>query len=137
MKGEKPRTIRSPQAVMLELQRHPRDLRGGGLLFCTPRTGLAFHRHEFYARGWYPALASAGLAVDRYKFHALPHFCASSMLAAGVNPVAVAGHLGDTLETLYRVYAHWLRDDRDVSADALNRLLFVHGMCTGRGESDT
>jgi hypothetical protein len=46
------------------------------------------------------------------------------MLAEGVNPVAVAGHLGDTLETLHRVYSHWLRDDREVSADALDRLLF-------------
>ena len=47
----------------------------------------------------------------------------SSMLAEGVNPMAVAGHLGDTLETLQRVYAHWMRDDRDVPADALDRIL--------------
>ena len=45
------------------------------------------------------------------------------MLAEGVNPMAVAGHLGDTLETLQRVYAHWMRDDRDVPADALDRIL--------------
>ena len=37
--------------------------------------------------------------------------------------MAVAGHLGDTLETLQRVYAHWLRDGRDVPADALERIL--------------
>ena len=41
------------------------------------------------------------------------------MLAEGVNPMAVAGHLGDTLETLQRVYAHWMRDDRYVPAEAL------------------
>ena len=51
------------------------------------------------------------------------HFCASSMLAEGVNPMAVAGHLGDTLTTLQATYAHWLRDDRDVPADALERIL--------------
>jgi hypothetical protein len=34
----------------------------------------------------------------------------------------VAGHLGDTLETLQRTYAHWLRDDRDVPAEVLDRL---------------
>ena len=45
------------------------------------------------------------------------------MLAEGVNPMAVAGHLGDTFETLQRVYAHWLHDDRDVPADALERIL--------------
>jgi hypothetical protein len=49
------------------------------------------------------------------------------MLAEGVNPMAVAGHLGDTLETLQRVYAHWMRDDRDVPADALERILLVAG----------
>ena len=47
------------------------------------------------------------------------------MLAEGVNPMAVAGHLGDTFETSQRVYAHWLRDDRDVPADALERILLV------------
>jgi hypothetical protein len=36
---------------------------------------------------------------------------------------SVAGHLGDTVETLTRVYAHWLRDDRDVPADILDRVL--------------
>ena len=45
------------------------------------------------------------------------------MLAESVNPMAVAGHLGDTLETLQRVYSHWLRDDRHVPVEALNRVL--------------
>jgi integrase len=56
-------------------------------------------------------------------FHGLRHFAASSMLAEGVPVPAVAGHLGDTVETISRVYAHWLRDDRDVPADALDLLL--------------
>jgi len=76
-------------------------------------------------RRWRPALIGAGLAGDRYVFHSCRHFCASSMLAEGVNPMAVAGHLGDTLESLQRVYAHWLRDDRDVPADALDRILAI------------
>ena len=45
------------------------------------------------------------------------------MLAAGVSPMAVAGHLGDTLETLQRVYAYWMRDDRSAPADAIDELL--------------
>ena len=45
------------------------------------------------------------------------------MLAAGTNPAAVAGHLGDTLETVSRTYAHWLRDDMDIPAGVLDRLL--------------
>ena len=82
-------------------------------------------RDQFYALAWRPALTRAGFTADRYVFHSLRHFCASSMLAENVNPAAVAGHLGDTLETLQRVYAHWLRDDRDVPADALERILRV------------
>jgi len=35
----------------------------------------------------------------------------------------VAGHLGDAVETVSRVYAHWLRDDRDVPAAVLDRVL--------------
>jgi hypothetical protein len=35
----------------------------------------------------------------------------------------LAGHLGETVETVSRTYAHWLRDDRDVPAEVLDRLL--------------
>ena len=58
----------------------------------------------------------AGLPTDRFVFHSLRHFAASSMLAEGAPITAVAGHLGDTVETISRTYLHWLRDDRDVPA---------------------
>jgi integrase len=122
-KGEKQRTIRVPGAVALELRRHIREHQGDGLLFRGLRNAERLRRDQFYASGWKPALAAAGLAEDRFVFHGLRHFCASSLLAEGVNPTAVAGHLGDTLETLQRVYAHWMRDDRDVPAEALDRIL--------------
>jgi integrase len=121
--GDKARTIRVSGAVALELRRHLREQASTELLFLTPRTGNRMRRDQFYASGWRPALLGAGLAKDRYDFHSLRHFCASSMLAEGVNPMAVAGYIGDTLETLQRTYAHWLRDDRDVPADALDRIL--------------
>jgi integrase len=121
-KGEKVRTVKVPGAVAVELRRHVRG-HGGDLLFTGRRTGEPMRRDQFYASAWRPALTAAGLAGDRFKFHALRHFAASSMLAEGVNPMAVAGHLGDTLETLQRVYSHWMRDDRDVPADALERIL--------------
>jgi integrase len=130
-KGEKARTIRIPQPVALELRRHLREHQGGGLLFRTPRTGRALQRHEFYEQAWKPALVSAGLAENSYVFHSLRHFCASSLLASGTNPMAVAGHLGDTLETLQRTYAHWLRDDLDVPADALESILIGSWMGPG------
>jgi hypothetical protein len=54
------------------------------------------------------------------------------MLAEGVNPMAVAGHLGDTLETLQRVFAHWMRDDRNVPAAALDRILAIESADSSR-----
>jgi integrase len=133
-KSEKVRTIRVPQPVALELRRHIREHQGGGLLFRSPHAGGALRRDRFYESGWHPALVAAGLGERRYKFHALRHFCASSLLAAGVNPMAVAGHLGDTLETLQRVYAHWMRDDRNVPADALESILI--GSPTGHAPAE-
>ena len=56
-------------------------------------------REYFYVQAWKPALVAAGLTADAFVFHGLRHFCASSMLAEGVPITAVAGHLGDTLET--------------------------------------
>jgi integrase len=132
-KGERSRTIRVPGAVALELRRHLRDPRATGLLFEGVR-GSVLRRDQFYRSAWHPALVGAGLAADRFVFHALRHFAASSMLSEGVNPMAVAGHLGDTLETLQRVYAHWMRDDRDVPADALERILLVRASLAVAGD---
>jgi integrase len=121
-KGEKKRTITLPGAVVLELRRHLRDHQGGGLLFRGGR-GASLRRYYVYDQAWKPALRAAGLAEDRFVFHSLRHFAASSMLAEGAPITAVAGHLGDTVETVQRVYAHWLRDDRDVPAAVLDRVL--------------
>ena len=45
------------------------------------------------------------------------------MLAEGAPLAAVAGHLGDTVETVSRIYVHWLCDDREVPAAVLDRVL--------------
>jgi integrase len=74
-KGEKARTIKIPERVAEALAEHPRDLRAGGLLFATPRSGRMMRRDEFYASAWHPALAGAGLGVDRFVFHSLRHWC--------------------------------------------------------------
>ena len=136
-KAENPRTIVVPGIVAVELRRHLRDHRGKGLLFRGPRSsaprscdngdgdqcGIGMRRDQFYDSAWRPALAGADLATDRFVFHALRHFCASSLLAEGAPLAAVAGHLGDTVDTVSRTYVHWLRDDRDVPADVLDRVL--------------
>ena len=41
----------------------------------------------------------------------------------GAPLAAVAGHLGDTVETVSRISVHWLRDDREVPASVLDRVL--------------
>lgn len=121
-KAEKSRTIVVPQAVAFELRRHLRDQRDDGLLFRGQR-GALLRRDAFYSAGWHPALVGAGLASDRFVFHSLRHFCASTLLADGAPLTAVAGHLGDTIQTVSRTYLHWLRDDRDVPAAVLDRVL--------------
>ena len=103
-KREKIRTLVLPQAIAIELRRHLRDHQGGGLLFRGER-GAMLRRDAFYDAAWRPALVTAGLAADRFVFHSLRHFAASSMLAEGAPIPAVAGHLGDTLETIERTYS--------------------------------
>lgn len=122
-KAEKVRTITVPGLVAVELRRHLREHRAEGILFRGGRTGEPMRRDQFYASAWHPALRGAGLAEDRFVFHALRHFCASTLLAEGAPITAVAGHLGDTVETVTRTYVHWLRDDRDVPASVLDRVL--------------
>jgi integrase len=102
------------------------------LLFHGGR-GALLRRNEFYKAAWHPALKAAGLWIEdedgggpgegRFVFHSLRHFCASSLLAEGAPLAAVAGHLGDTVDTVSRTYVHWLRDDRDVPAAVLDRVL--------------
>lgn len=131
-KREKRRTIGLPSWARFELRRHLRDQgpfwslpdypADEGLLFRGGRDA-PLRRDAFYDSAWRPALVGAGLAADAYVFHSLRHWCASSMLAEGAPITAVAGHLGDTVETVSRTYAHWLRDDRDVPAMVLDRLL--------------
>lgn len=131
-KREKKRQISLPGFARIEVRRHLRDHGpfwpmpatpdDSGLLFRGGRDGL-LTRSEFYAQAWRPALVGAGLASDAYVFHSLRHFCASSLLAEGAPLTAVAGHLGDTVETVSRTYLHWLRDDRDIPATILDRVL--------------
>lgn len=121
-KAEKARTITVPGVVAVELRRHLRDHQAEGLLFRGGRGALQ-RRDEFYRSAWRPALVGAGLEPDRFVFHSLRHFCASTLLAEGAPLAAVAGHLGDTVDTVSRTYVHWLRDDRDVPASVLDRVL--------------
>ena len=50
------------------------------------------------------------------------------MLGEGVGITAAAGHLGHTPAMLLSTYAHWLPDDLDVPALALDRALGRNGL---------
>ncbi len=122
-KAEKARTIVVPGAVAVELRRHLRDHSGHGMLFRGVRGTPMLRRDQFYASAWRPALRGAGLAEDRFVFHSLRHWCASTLLAEGAPLTAVAAHLGDVVETVSRTYVHGLRDEYDVPSEVLDRVL--------------
>lgn len=132
-KAEKVRTITVPNLVAVELRRHLRD-RPEGILFRGLRGTEMMRRDQFYDSAWKPALRAAGLPPGRFVFHSLRHFCASTLLAEGAPITAVAGHLGDTVETVTRTYVHWLRDDRDVPAEVLDRVLAPPAALPARDE---
>jgi hypothetical protein len=72
-KVEKVRTITVPGLVAVELRRHLRDHADEGILFRGLRGAPMLRRDQFYASGWRPALKKAGLAEDRFVFHACRH----------------------------------------------------------------
>jgi len=104
-KRDKIRNIVLPDWARADLDHHLDDQQGAGLLF-RGRLGDPKRRDLFYSTVWRPALTAAGVGERRYKFHSLRHWCASSMLAEGAPLSAVAGHLGDTVETVSRTYVH-------------------------------
>ncbi|MDT0449932.1 tyrosine-type recombinase/integrase [Streptomyces hesseae] len=76
---------------------------------------------------WKPSLEQAGVLKRLYRedgtprkawedpeggntYHVLRDTFASVHLAAGETPATVAAWMGDTVETVYRYYAHWIRE---------------------------
>lgn len=118
------RTIDVPDVVMFELRRALQDRdRAPDVPFFTGPRGGAPRRDEFYDKVWKPALRAAGLAEDRFKFHSARHYCVSSMLERGVSEAEVAEYVGDTVETVRRVYTHFLRDAPPKAKAALDEAL--------------
>jgi integrase len=52
--------------------------------------------------------------------HALRHTAASAWLAGGVDIVAVAAWLGDTVKMVYETYAHLMPNSDDRGRSAMN-----------------
>lgn len=107
------RVIDLPAFAADSLHRHCGD-RGAGPLFTTG-TGGYLSKTNFVSRDWTGLLKKAGVLYRR--FHTLRHTHASRLLAAGVDPAEVAKRLGDRIETVMRVYAHWIQTaGRDTAA---------------------
>jgi hypothetical protein len=93
-------------------------------LLVRAAAGAVLRRDQFYDSAWRPALRGAGLARHRFTFHTRGHFCASRLLAEGgrLSPRSRA-----TSATQWRRWAAFmsaaLRDDRDVPAALLDRVL--------------
>ena len=144
-KAEKVRTITVPGLVAVELRRHVRDHQADGILLrglrgaeMLPRDQFALRRGGWRSRprGWQRIGSGSTPAATGARRRCSPRAprlrqspaisatrCASTLLAEGAPITAVAGHLGDTVETVSRTYVHWLRDDRDVPAAVLDRVL--------------
>lgn len=121
-KREKIRTIVLPEWCSTDLEWHLDNVNDEGLLFRN-RLGLPRRRDLAYSAVWKPALVAAGMPANRFKFHSLRHWAASTLLAEGAPLTAVAAYLGDTVETVSRTYAHWCRDEESISAAILSRML--------------
>lgn len=112
------RTVSLP-AFALDAVRRLCAGRAGGPVFTTS-TGTYFSRTNFIRKEWKPLLARA--EVSYRKFHTLRHTHASRLLAAGVDPAEVAKRIGDRIETLMRVYAHWIPTTNRDTADRIEAI---------------
>jgi integrase len=77
-------------------------------------TGTLLQRSNFIRQDWTPLLEKA--KVPYRKFHTLRHTHASRLLSACIDPAEVARRIGDKIETLMRVYAHWMKPNSDTAA---------------------
>ena len=117
------RTIEVPELVAVELRRALRDAPPADLPILVGARGGTIGRDGWYKQAWRPALEGAGLDRRRYKFHSTRHYAVSSMLGAGVPLPEVAAYVGDRIETVSRVYAHFLDDAPRTAKAALDRAL--------------
>ncbi|MEV4436783.1 hypothetical protein [Streptomyces sp. NPDC049585] len=89
---------------------------------------------------WRPSLEKAGVLKRLYKpdgkprkawhdpegcntYHVLRDTFASVHLAAGEPPATVAAWMGDTVETIYRCYAHWIPEMSGAGLRTMNQWL--------------
>lgn len=117
------RTIPVADVVLDALKAHVDEhgLGDDGLLF-TNTVGGPIRRTRF-SDAWRPAARAAGLA-EGVGMHALRHFFASSLIAAGCSVVSVQERLGHATATeTLNTYAHLWPDDDDRTRAAVDAVL--------------
>ncbi|HEX3148015.1 MAG TPA: site-specific integrase [Gemmataceae bacterium] len=120
------RIIDLPQLAVDALKNHGDGGELAGPIFTTSN-GTYFEKTNFIRKDWKPLVAAA--KVPYRKFHTFRHTHASRLLAAGEDPATVARRIGDSIETLMRSYAHWVRSQQ---RDTAGRIDAIYGPSTGK-----
>jgi integrase len=101
-------------------------------LIVTRPDGRPWKGPGFDQAHWHRAQQKAGITPPLAKgekrkaardqgMHALRHTAASAWLSAGADIVAVAAWLGDTVETVYKTYAHLMPDADERGRKAIDQ----------------
>ena len=112
------RTIRLPGFALDAVKAHLKGREAGPVF--TTKNGTYLGKSGFVRSYWMPLVKSA--KVKYRKFHTLRHTHASRLLADGVNPAEVAKRLGDKIETVMRIYAHWIPSGGKDTADRVDAI---------------
>ncbi|MEV6866433.1 tyrosine-type recombinase/integrase [Streptosporangium subroseum] len=69
---------------------------------------------------WREVVEKAGLP-KRARFHDLRHYCASTLIAANLNPKSIQRRLGHaTISETFDAYGHLFPDDEDLGRGAID-----------------
>lgn len=98
------RHLKLPAFAIEALERVIGDRKSGTVF--TDTDGGFLRKSNFIRRDWKNILELA--KVPKRKFHNLRHTHASRLLADGRDPAEVAKRIGDGVDTLLRVYSHWM-----------------------------
>lgn len=105
------REVPLPAELIAELQAWLKVAPDGKLLFASARGGV-MDRSNFYHRVWRSLLKYAGEEDCGLSFHALRHFYASSLIAAGMNAKEIQTTMGhSSIQVTYDLYGDLLEED--------------------------
>lgn len=112
----------------------PGDRRHGRMvtvaLLFTSRAGRPLQRHGFNTHTWRPALAAAGLELDRANgCHMMRHLYTSTLISSGVDVRTAAENLGhnDGGALVLKTYSHLMPDAEDRTRKAIEAAFAADG----------